>query len=237
MRIVAISDTHEQEENVWVPECDILIHAGDFTYTGKFEKIAKFNNWCEKLLKDGSVKKKIIVIAGNHDLTFDGWDRRNGFVRYIQLKEKAESLLTSCEYLNQTSLIIDGITFYGEPRQPLFYNWAFNIPRPEMKTKCWDLVPKNIDVLITHGPPNRAGDKTLEGEEVGCVALRHWIKENQPKLVICGHIHEANGVYKIKNTTVVNASSLGRDYKTINPAYIIDVDDETKNVTWIKKSY
>jgi predicted phosphodiesterase len=36
MKICAISDTHNQHSELKIPECDILIHAGDFTNNGTF---------------------------------------------------------------------------------------------------------------------------------------------------------------------------------------------------------
>jgi len=34
-RIVAISDTHNQHDEIELPEGDILVHCGDFTNTGR----------------------------------------------------------------------------------------------------------------------------------------------------------------------------------------------------------
>ena len=45
---------------------DIYIHAGDFTKTGTFLEIAKFEQFVASL--PHPIK---IVIAGNHDMTFD----------------------------------------------------------------------------------------------------------------------------------------------------------------------
>ena len=44
----------------------MLLHCGDFTDLGKYEEIADFNDW----LKILPYKHKI-VIAGNHELSFD----------------------------------------------------------------------------------------------------------------------------------------------------------------------
>jgi hypothetical protein len=75
VRFVVISDTHdhhfcEQQGHrhpaPTIPEGDVLIHAGDFTSTGKEHEVAQFNAWLGSL-----PHKHKIVIAGNHDLTFD----------------------------------------------------------------------------------------------------------------------------------------------------------------------
>lgn len=49
-----------------IPEGDILIHAGDFTRCGHLQEVRDFNNWLGSL-----PHKHKIVIAGNHELTFD----------------------------------------------------------------------------------------------------------------------------------------------------------------------
>ena len=54
-----------------MPEGDILIHAGDFTSVGKTKEIIHFNKFLSSLT---SFKHKI-VIAGNHDLTLDRYDK------------------------------------------------------------------------------------------------------------------------------------------------------------------
>ena len=45
IRIVAISDTHNRLGQMMykTPACDILIHAGDFTYRGGLGEIRTFN--------------------------------------------------------------------------------------------------------------------------------------------------------------------------------------------------
>ena len=45
---------------------DILLHCGDFTDLGKEEEVEDFNNWIGEL-----PYKHKIVIAGNHELSFD----------------------------------------------------------------------------------------------------------------------------------------------------------------------
>jgi 3',5'-cyclic AMP phosphodiesterase CpdA len=49
-----------------LPEGDVLIHAGDFTMRGRPKAIRKFNAWLGR-----QPHKHKIVIAGNHDITFD----------------------------------------------------------------------------------------------------------------------------------------------------------------------
>ena len=69
IRIVCISDTHnltDRPDFPSIPEADILIHTGDFTICGKTEDVIKFNDWLGTLPHEYK-----IVIAGNHEKTFD----------------------------------------------------------------------------------------------------------------------------------------------------------------------
>ena len=207
-RIVCISDTHGYEGAPQLLEpSDVLIHAGDFTGSGTIQEIAKFNNWLNSL--DIATK---IVIPGNHDLLFEkDWTH-------------AVSLLTAADFvLNQSGTSIgNGLLVYGEQRQPEFNNWAFNVPRDKMKY-VWERAPQDTDILVTHGPPYGVGDKTLDGDHAGCKYQRQWIEEHQPRLVVCGHIHEGHGIYSIGRTVVINAAICTRQYKPTNRPIHIEV--------------
>ena len=45
IRIVCISDTHGKCQDMDIPDGDILVHAGDFTYFGLVSEIILFNEW------------------------------------------------------------------------------------------------------------------------------------------------------------------------------------------------
>ena len=45
MRIICISDTHNQHEKLAIPEGDVLIHAGDWTGTGTLKQVIRFIRW------------------------------------------------------------------------------------------------------------------------------------------------------------------------------------------------
>jgi len=68
-RFVCFSDTHSLHghfKKEQIPEADVMIHAGDFSDVGKEKDIISFNQWLESL-----PYKHKIVIAGNHDITFE----------------------------------------------------------------------------------------------------------------------------------------------------------------------
>ncbi len=60
-------------------------------------------------------------------------------------------------------------------------------------------------VLVSHCPPkNTKLDLAGGTRHVGSEAVRRFIDERKPMLVICGHIHEAQGVDSIGHVPVVN---------------------------------
>ncbi|MCX7635777.1 MAG: hypothetical protein N2Z74_08545, partial [Syntrophales bacterium] len=61
-------------------------------------------------------------------------------------------------------------------------------------------------VLVTHPPPHGVLDEVMGGIHTGSKRLRALIEEKQPRLLICGHIHERPGWAHIGRTVVVNAS-------------------------------
>ena len=114
-KIVAISDTHEQEQKVILPEGDVLVHTGDITYKGAISAIAKFSAW----LKEQKPRfKEIVVIAGNHDFCFQN---QNHDVAANLIRE------SGAHYLQDSGVEIEGRLFWGSPWQPWFYDWAFNL--------------------------------------------------------------------------------------------------------------
>lgn len=67
---------------------------------------------------------------------------------------------------------------------------AFSFPRDQLYKK-WDLIPSNIDILMTHMPPKHILDKTSSGKHWGSSSLREKVlKEIKPKVHVFGHVHE-----------------------------------------------
>lgn len=213
MRIVAISDTHTMHRHIkHMPEGDILLVAGDITGRGAREDVLSFSKWLQEIEDNYGM---IVVVPGNHDFLFENdWAQaRACFPDYISV-------------LNQELLEYNGVKIWGEPRQPEFFSWAFNVPRRDMAEKCWDKIPSGIDILLTHGPPFGACDVTDRlHESVGCEAQSKWILENQPKLVVCGHIHEGYGMGQIGNTAILNVSICNKHYSPVNKPVVFDLQE------------
>lgn len=223
MKVVAISDTHGFHDQIEIPECDILCHAGDLTMRGSKSEVVSFLNWFSK-----QKAKYKIFIAGNHDFFFDhdwraytdyGKSRHKGKQRGTK-EEIAEllALYPDITYLNDSMIEVEGIKIWGSPIQPWFHDWAFN-RKPSVDIKPhWDLIPEKVDIIITHGPPYDYGDLVVwDGRKVGCSELRSQIHFRiKPQVHICGHIHEGYGVVEDCNVKFINASVLNEHYYNVN---------------------
>ena len=202
MKIVFISDTHGQHRKLKeLPKADLIIHGGDVSRMGKDHEVEDFLNWFQCL--DYAHK---IFIAGNHDFYFENWSAP--FIR--------KKLSSNCHYLCNSGVTIEGISFWGSPITPTFFNWAFNEDRGKPIQKFWKMIPEETDVLITHGPPFGILDRTISGLEVGCEDLLKTIKKLKPKFHLFGHIHEAYGEENGINTTFINGSLLDEHYNLVN---------------------
>lgn len=69
-------------------------------------------------------------------------------------------------------------------------------------------------IFFTHGPPYNTTLDKVHGSSVGCKSLRKFIKEVQPDLVICGHLHENAGkTDKIGKSRLVNPGWKGKMFE------------------------
>jgi Icc-related predicted phosphoesterase len=221
MRLVLISDTHEQHGLVKLPEGDLLIHAGDFTYQGYTHKLADYFNW----FKDASANYQYggICIAGNHDRYLDPnpWQSGIHYNTAIQLTKDVPNVT----YLNDSGVEVGGLKVWGSPVQPEFYDWAFNRKRGEPILKHWKMIPTDTDVLITHGPPFGILDLATGSDfHCGCTDLALYVDFYvRPKIHIFGHIHGGYGVEEKNGVIYVNASVVNEDYKVKNEPVVIDI--------------
>ena len=195
-----------------IPDGDILIHAGDITGNGDIEQLSDFNSWLEDL-----PHKYKLVVAGNHDFCFE------------RDKDSCAKALPAATYLQDDSIIIKGVKFYGSPWQPWFFDWAFNFPEDEMvagKTAqaVWQKIPSDVNVLITHGPAYGVLDLTNRGPHVGCPFLGERIKSlSKLKAHVFGHIHEGHGERFVNGVRSINASICNLRYRPINQPITFEI--------------
>ena len=229
MKITFISDTHTKHHQITsqLPGGDLIICAGDFSSRGLEHEVDGFFDWFNGL--ENYTNK--IVIAGNHELMFEDDP---------MLAKDIISYYPKVTYLQDDLEVIgddysSSVKVWGSPWQPEFYDWAFNLPRggEELKEK-WDMIPPNMDILITHGPPWGHLDTVVgQSTNLGCELLAEKIKVLKPKIHVFGHIHSGYGYKFHEGTHYFNAAVLGEDYIFTQKPMTVDWDPKTNKVEFI----
>jgi Icc-related predicted phosphoesterase len=198
-----------------VPEGDILVHSGDLTNVGEMREIIEVGNWFREL----STRFQFIVYcAGNHYWMF----QRNRSMALELMNLDPEKVI----YLEDSATTVMGLKVYGSPVQPTFFDWAFNVDRGPAIKRYWDLIPEDLDVLITHGPPMGIGDQSVPwigSKHLGCEELMAAVERTKPKIHAFGHIHGGRGQTKYENTLFLNAAICNEAYSPVNPPIVIEV--------------
>jgi Icc-related predicted phosphoesterase len=228
MRIVAISDTHTKEREMVIPNGDVLVHAGDFTYRGRKGEIKDFLDWFLNL-----PHKHKVFIAGNHDITLDAYIRATTkeFLSEHWIHNRFFDRIKDIEnvhYLENSGVTIEGINFWGSPATPSFgYGWGFNYDRGPEIDRIWEKIPTETDILITHGPPFGILDGVKRGSTigVGCSNLSGRISERKIKAHFFGHIHESYGHVHDNGTHYFNCCALDEEYYPANFPWIVDIEN------------
>lgn len=207
IRIVVVSDTHEDHRMIKIPNGDILLHCGDFTNRHHWfnlsddevpQSLIDFNQWLGQL-----PHRYKIVIGGNHEVNLDKHSQEE-----IQSK-----YLTNCIYLQDQLIEIEGISIYG-------CSWSL-----EAESK-WNLIPSNVDILMTHIPPKSILDSAFQSGKaskaigskghnsihgVGSKSLlNEIIGRIRPRVHCFGHIHDGFGYTSNKfgvETLFLNAAA------------------------------
>lgn len=187
MKIWHISDTHTYHDLLKIPDgIDMVIHSGDCSnprdpYNNEPE-VRDFIDWYKEL----PIKYKIYV-AGNHDTSIE---------KRLVVKQDFED--NDIIYLENESIVIEGIKIFGSPHTPQFGNWAFMKERTKLE-RFWRLaIDEDVDIIVTHGPPKGILDKSYDRENnmeaCGDKSLLNRILEVQPAYSLFGHIHNTKDI-------------------------------------------
>lgn len=186
-RFVFISDTHGNHRHIsHLPRGDVLVHAGDFSRSGETGSIQELSTYFRELVdantREGSDKahvgtrknrptfRKVICVAGNHDLTLDQeyydreWQRFHRHGRKFDPAAAQTSIRrhavylhdegvgvefpfddgankNSCRSSNDSNSKTTSVHVWGSPYSPKFFNWAFNKERGSPIREIWDKIP------------------------------------------------------------------------------------------------
>ncbi|MDX2446471.1 MAG: metallophosphoesterase, partial [Desulfobacterales bacterium] len=169
-------------DNLLDLKADILILAGDITnFTKPGEILSRLN----------ALPVPILVIRGNSDL---------------KRVDHLISALPNCIPVHAVCTIIKSIPFVGiGGTLPIPFRSRICLHEHSSLKKIEPLVNTHT-VLVTHAPPYGCRDLVMGRYHAGSKGLLNLIKKRQPQIMICGHIHEDNGVSTVGKTRVVNCA-------------------------------
>jgi Icc-related predicted phosphoesterase len=215
IKICHISDTHLRDFN---PEpADILVHSGDALNSGSKTDLIEFR---QQLVCIKDNYSDIVFVAGNHD-----WEFQH---RPEESKAFLKELIPNIHVLQNESIELFGLKFYGSSDQPIFYDWAFNKSSHDL-LHSYSNIPEDIDVLITHVPAKHTLDYVANrfnpnGANVGSQELAiHIPRLKQLKAHLFGHIHYSAGILVKDGIVHSNASICDEQYIPVNKANIIEL--------------
>ena len=203
MKVTCISDLHGYYPSN-LSGGDLLIIAGDLTARDEFLDYHVFCGW----LEEQKYTKKILI-AGNHDMK-------------LQDNLDFEFPDLGIEYLEDSGTEFMGFKIWGSPWSLWFDDInpkcsAFTGDELELNEK-WEMIPDDVNILITHTPPNGILDDIGYEQYVGSNTLRfHVMNRIKPRIHCFGHIHEWGGrIVDCATTKFINASHVNEQYKPVN---------------------
>ena len=206
-----ISDTHGHHEELEIPDCDMIIHSGDFSnHDDPRGSLKPFLDWL------GSFTHKYkILVAGNHDHMVQSM----GYKKFFELCKKYGII-----YLQDTSVEIEGILFHGSPWTSRYKTWAFMNADPLLSDQ-WLLIPTQTEVLITHGPAYGTLDLASESRRAGSPSLKKRIDQlNHLRFHLFGHIHPDYGIKYLNERYIsLNAAMMDKNGELSRDIPIIEI--------------
>lgn len=187
MKILAFSDLHMARARARdivaaSAEADLVIGAGDFCNMrqGIDEAMAML----------AGITRPFVLVPGNAE----------------SLDELRGAAPAGATILHGSGVEVSGLKLFGlghaVPETP-FGQWSCDISEAEAERLLAEC--SVADVLVLHSPPKGLADATSTGLSVGSTAIREAIVRIQPKLAVCGHIHDSWGQRgTIGATEVVN---------------------------------
>jgi Icc-related predicted phosphoesterase len=212
MRIVALADIHgsyKKVNDILARErgYDAIIIGGDVTTNGSPREA---EDAIRLFLSHG---KPLFVVAGNMDPSV--------------LDQTFETMGVS---INARGTVLGDVGFFGVSGSPVTPMRTPNeISEEEILSRAeagWARVQSaRWKIFVPHAPPRGTSvDRVFIGTHVGSTAVRSFIEDRQPDVVVCGHIHEARGRDTIGKTQIVNCGPAGRGcYAVIELGTDVDV--------------
>jgi len=209
LRVVLVADIHGHASRLReLPEADLLLVGGDVSNFGKPADVVR-------TLDEAQIRFPLVrAVLGNCDppaagplIAKRGWDLHHNVFRY-------EPTEASTGPARRGACLFFGLA--GSNQTPAFtpYEWddaaCLIESDPVVEAVAADGVAAAVHrVLVSHAPPLGSGaDEVPGGRHVGSRCVAEIARRLDVQLVVCGHIHEARGIFAWEGRTVVNPGPL-----------------------------
>ncbi|MEM3018318.1 MAG: metallophosphoesterase family protein [Candidatus Bathyarchaeia archaeon] len=192
MRFIALSDFHKSfaaakaaAQIVIRDRPDAVLVSGDISH-GDVGEAARL---LEVL---GSAAAPVFFVPGNMDSPeLSDWS-----------VAAVKSLHGCCVRLGDHELVGLGGSVHTPFHTPIEYS---EVEAAEILNRALTACTGKSLILVSHCPPRGIKlDKTRIGIHVGSRSVRQFIESRKPILAVSGHIHEAQGIDSLGDTTIVN---------------------------------
>ena len=194
MKFLCFSDLHCNREAAKrlverSTEADVVIGAGDFAN--------RHQGLSETLDVLAAIEKPTVLVPGNGETVNELRD--------------AASDWKSATVLHGDGCEVDGVAFWGVgggiPVTP-FGDWSYDFDESQA-TDLLSGCPVGA-VLVVHSPPIDTVDRDSSRRVRGSQAIRQCVVDKEPRLVVCGHIHDDwERQVELGTTPILNAGPRG----------------------------
>jgi len=192
MKIISLTDIHSKFDSVDsiaedLRAADLVLLPGDLTMFGRRDAVVEVVDAVRQY------NDAIYAVMGNCDYP------------------EVEAYLTEkgmC--LHRSHAVVDGFALVGLGGSlacpvPTLNEWTEDETREHLEAAVSGVPEGTPMILVSHQPArDTAVDLAGIGLHVGSAAVREFIEQHQPRICFSGHIHEAQGVDAIGETTLIN---------------------------------
>lgn len=180
-----------------MPDVDVVLVAGDVTNLGirDYGEVARAEDWFKAL---GNRYPVVFYVLGNHDIGL--------YQGYFD-----DSARNEVYDITDDIYPLESAVFVGASLSPCFNipklaeHWVRMTANKGVDAEYFSTLPP-ADIVVSHCPPYGYCDATESGEHIGSPGLLSYIERHKPRLVVCGHVHEAAGDAMIGDTCVLNVA-------------------------------
>ena len=204
MRFLALADLHGTlpRLDAHLPGVDAVLLAGDLAPdVADLSRTESQAAWFDTIFHDWVAALAIPVYAcyGNHD--------------FAEMRRVPDNLRIGGDAVHDGVFLFSWALRYGP------YRWMATEKEIARHLAKYKHLP---DVWVLHSPPHMCCE-FVNRRHAGVKAIRAAIEYHQPRVVVCGHIHEGERRGRIDGTRVYNVSVLDDKYRWVHEATLIEM--------------